>query len=177
MDLNSEVELLKSKLMHQDETESNAVRKTLQLLEEDREKLLNTVEPLMKTNKDLQESLEGLANELKQKNNEIKKLRASSVNVKREMEIETVAMETKVDDVRKEFDAEMKEVKKHHKKEISKVRALSSIYIYIYIWSENSSSKSEANKEILHVSFSPFLMFLCARSDTTLPGVCRNFVF
>jgi predicted RNase H-like nuclease (RuvC/YqgF family) len=131
MDLNSEVELLKSKLMHQDETESNAVRKTLQLLEEDREKLLNTVEPLMKTNKDLQESLEGLANELKQKNNEIKKLRASSVNVKREMEIETVAMETKVDDVRKEFDAEMKEVKKHHKKEISKVRALSSIYISI----------------------------------------------
>jgi phenylalanyl-tRNA synthetase alpha subunit len=85
----------------------------------------------MKTNKDLQESLEGLANELKQKNNEIKKLRASSVNVKREMEIETVAMETKVDDVRKEFDAEMKEVKKHHKKEISKVRALSSIYISI----------------------------------------------
>jgi chromosome segregation ATPase len=126
MDLNSKVELLKSKLMHQNETESNevnAVRKTLQLLEEDREKLLNTVEPLMKTNKDLQESLEGLANELKQKNNEVKKLRASSVNVKREMEIETG----------KEFDAEMKEVKKHHKKEISKVRALSYIYIYISI--------------------------------------------
>jgi chromosome segregation ATPase len=127
MGLISEVESLKAKLTQQHEVESNevnTVRKTLQLLEEDREKLLNTVEPLMKTNKDLQESLEGLANELKQKNNEIKKLRASSVNVKREMEIETVAMETKVDDARKEFDAEMKEVRKHQKKEIAKVRVV-----------------------------------------------------
>ena len=127
MGLISEVESLKAKLTQQHEVESNevnTVRKTLQLLEEDREKLLNTVEPLMKTNKDLQESLEGLANELKQKNNEIKKLRASSVNVKREIEIETVAMETKVDDARREFDAEMKEVRKHHKKEIAKVRVV-----------------------------------------------------
>lgn len=124
MDLNSEVESLKVKLTQHRQTESNEVstiRKTIQLLEEDREKLLSTVDPLMKTNKDLQESLEGLANELQQKNNVIKKLRASSVNVKREMEIEAVAMETKVDDVRKEFDTEMKDVKKHHKKELAKV--------------------------------------------------------
>ena len=127
MDLNSEVQSLKIKLSQQHEAESkeaNNIRKTMQLLEEDREKLLNTVEPLMKTNKDLQESLEGLANEIKQKNNQIKKLRASSVNVKREMEIETVALETKVDEARKEFDAEMKEVKKQHKKEVAKVREL-----------------------------------------------------
>ena len=121
------MESLKLKLTQHRETESNEVntiRKTLQLLEEDREKLLSTVDPLMKTNKDLQESLEGLANELQQKNNEIKKLRASSVNAKREMEIEAVAIETKVDDVRKEFDTEMKEVKKHHKKELAKVRVM-----------------------------------------------------
>ena len=128
MDLSNEVESLKSKLTQQNEAECkevNIVRKTLDLLEQDREKLLNTVEPLMKANKDLQESLEGVANELKQKNDEIKKLRASSVNVKREMEIEAVAMETKVDDVRKEFDREMKEVKKHHKKEVAKVGMIS----------------------------------------------------
>lgn len=124
IDLNSEVEILKSKLTQQNNTESsevNTIRKAMQLLEQDREKLLNTVEPLMKTNKDLQESLEGIANELKLKNAEVKKLRASSVNVKREMEVEHVAMETKVDDLRKEFDREMKEVAKQHKKEIIKV--------------------------------------------------------
>ena len=33
-------------------------------------------------------------------------------------------METKVDDARREFDAEMKEVRKHHKKEIAKVRVV-----------------------------------------------------
>ena len=128
VDLNNEVESLKSKLTQQNEAECkevNIVRKTLDLLEQDREKLLNTVEPLMKANKDLQESLEGVANELKQKNDEIKKLRASSVNVKREMEIEAVAMETKVDDVRKEFDREMKDVKKNHKKEVAKVEMIS----------------------------------------------------
>ena len=124
MDLNDQVESLKVKLSQQRGTESNevnTVRKTLELLEKDREKLLGTVDPLMKTNKDLQESLEGLANELQKKNNEIKKLRASSVNAKREMKVEAVAMETKVDDVRKEFDTEMKEVKKNHKKELAKV--------------------------------------------------------
>jgi chromosome segregation ATPase len=139
MHLNRKVESLKTKLSQQYEAESkevNNVRETMQLLEEDREKLLNTVEPLMKTNKDLQESLEGLANEIKQKNNEIKKLRASSVNVKREMEIETVAMETKVDDARKEFDAEMKEVRKQHKKEIIKV-------IAFYCSDEHFITKSE----------------------------------
>ena len=124
MDLNREIESLKAKVTQQRQGESkelNTLRRTLDLLQQDREKLLDTVEPLMKTNKDLQESLEGLANELKQKNNDIKKLRASSVSVKREIEIETVALETKVDDARKEFDREMKEVRTNHKKEITKV--------------------------------------------------------
>ena len=53
--------------------------------------------------------------------------------------------------------------------------------ISIHIWSENLSPKSEANmaevEELLDVSSSPSLLFLFARSDTKLPGVCRIFVF
>lgn len=121
VNLNQEVETLKIRLVQNVNDKSEDVDK-LYLLEQDREKLLGTIEPLMKTNKDLQESLEGMANELKLKNNEIKKLRASSVNVKREMEVEAVTMETKIDEVRKTYDAEIKEIQKHHKKEIGKVK-------------------------------------------------------
>lgn len=38
------------------------------------------------------------------------------------MEVEAVTMETKIDEVRKTYDAEIKEIQKHHKKEIGKVK-------------------------------------------------------
>ena len=40
--------------------------------------------------------------------------------------------------------------------------------------SENSSAKCEAEMELLDVSFSPFLLFLSARSDTNLQGVYQG---
>ena len=39
----------------------------------------------------------------------------------------------------------------------------------INIWSENSSPKSEPKTEVLDVSFSPFLLFLSARSARSVP--------
>ena len=183
-DLNSEVESLKLKLTQHRETESNEVntiRKTLQLLEEDREKLLSTVDPLMKTNKDLQESLEGLANELQQKKNEIKKLQASSVNVKREMEIEAVAIETKVDDVRKEFDTEMKEVKKHHKKELAKVRVM----VRHMCWSDKAIIVflNSSFKLLMSVLYARIIIIMdaqtwriCVCSNQPYPGIFNLFL-
>ena len=177
------MESLKLKLTQHRETESNEVntiRKTLQLLEEDREKLLSTVDPLMKTNKDLQESLEGLANELQQKNNEIKKLRASSVNAKREMEIEAVAIETKVDDVRKEFDTEMKEVKKHHKKEYAKVRVMvrhmcwSDKAIIVFLNSGFNTLTSVLYARIIIIDAQ--IWRICVCSNQPYPGIFNLFL-
>lgn len=124
-ELTREVETLQEKLIAMQEIESQELgplHKALKILEEDRDKLMNTVETLMTANKDLQESLDKLAKEIYRKETEIKKLRQTSQHERNEMKMENMAKENKVDETQKQFEKEIKEMRIKHKKEITKLR-------------------------------------------------------
>lgn len=121
-ELQREVESLQNQVIEMQESDGvEHLQRALQLLEEDRDKLVNTVEPLMKTNKELQESLETLAKEVSRKEAEIKKVRQASLLERKEMKTESEAKENKLDEVLKRTEKEIKEIKMKHKKEVTKV--------------------------------------------------------
>ena len=136
-ELNGEVESLQDKLLEMQTIESSnsgPLQRALHVLEEDREKLVNTVEPLIQANKELQVSLETLANEVSRKEVEIKKLREASLHEKKEMTMQSNVKERKVDEIQKQSE---KEMRMKHKKEITKVQA--DIYFKIQ-WQDTRNS-------------------------------------
>ena len=122
-ELTNEVEDLRNKLNEIDDGEkADVLHRAFEVLEDDRDKLMKTIEPLMKTNKELRESLDTLAKEIEKKNNEIRKLRQTTIKERKEIELVEKVKANEMDEVQKQSEKEMKEIKMKHKKVVTKVR-------------------------------------------------------